>query len=150
MPGAGVGDADVVDGALSYVPSAALLALDDFEGDDYARVPVDVVTCDGVTVRATAWVWIAGAHWLNLNAEWIFEDFVKERLQAWLAMSDEDFLVAGETRFQPEPGFGGEGQADLAHVVCTATDSEAVVHANKDSMGSNDFYKEIRVCEVSV
>ncbi|KAI9018918.1 Butirosin biosynthesis, BtrG-like protein, partial [Hyaloraphidium curvatum] len=93
-------DRDIVDGALSYVPEAYLRLLDEFEGDDYGRFPVQVHLTTGKTVQATAWVWIAGAHWLDLSSAWSYDDFLKNKLAAWLAMSDEDFLVAGETRFQ--------------------------------------------------
>lgn len=105
---------DEVDGDLSYVPSDDYLAmLDEFEGDDYARLPVTVHTASG-EIQATAWVWIAGEDWLDLSSGWSFADFVEKRLESWLAMSDEDFLVVGEIQDQlkKEQGIPIEVSAD--------------------------------------
>lgn len=116
---------DQVDGSLSYVPNEDYLrALDEFEGDDYARLPVRVETEDGTMVEATAWVWIAGAHWLDLNAEWHYEDFLKNRLEAWLAMSDEDFAVVGETKVQIE--VAEDLVREVASVVATSGEGSVV------------------------
>lgn len=58
--------------------------LDIFEGDEYARAPVEVQTMPGgETVAAHTYVWIAPESRLE-ESEWDFDAFVKDKMRFWL------------------------------------------------------------------
>lgn len=63
---------DKVSGVLisSGLTSEDIRFLDEFEGDEYSRVPVEVVLNDGNMVEAQVYEWIAGDGKLLLDKEW--------------------------------------------------------------------------------
>ncbi|KAI1770062.1 AIG2-like protein [Hypoxylon cercidicola] len=80
--------------------------LDDFEGEAYEVVPVDVTVFDSdqeprkETVEADLYVWAGDPNALTMNP-WELEDFERERLEDWLDLFEGMELV-GETEAEHE------------------------------------------------
>ncbi|RPA76986.1 hypothetical protein BJ508DRAFT_213237 [Ascobolus immersus RN42] len=76
--------ADTVKGFLVYLQSEdELRKMDNFEGEVYRRVMVEIVREDGERVEAWAYVWDGGVEKLR-EEEWDFGWFDRERLEDWL------------------------------------------------------------------
>ncbi|KAF4495407.1 hypothetical protein FAGAP_8473 [Fusarium agapanthi] len=77
-------DGHEVDGDLLVLETKSMRKkLDDFEGEIYTPISVDVVLEDGGVVEADMYIW-AGDQDVLTEEPWELDTFVKERLADWL------------------------------------------------------------------
>ncbi|KAF7732059.1 hypothetical protein EC973_007164 [Apophysomyces ossiformis] len=53
--------------------------MDTYEGEDYARIPVQVVTLDHEEVDCEVYIWVGEREQLE-DRDWKYEDFVQRHL----------------------------------------------------------------------
>lgn len=86
---------------LTLGTASQRLKLDDFEGGTYSPVAMDVTTFDQhgkaqqEVIDADVYVWNGERQALTSDS-WEIEAFVKDRLEDWLDLSEEEELVGKE------------------------------------------------------